>query len=375
MPRNDVQVLVVGGGLAGLAGARALQQNGFGPVVVERTEQPAWPPSIVELWPDTLALLDRLGVGADVRRAGRAVNSWSHRRPDGGVRTRLQSEQGPGFVAIEYSRLCDCLLATLSDERVRFETALHSLAVGDESVHVEFENGVKESFDIVVGADGLGSRTRSQLGDPGPTFCGTASMTFALPSRTRSEHAGASEIWTDAAVFRAVPAPYGPVGWLTVAIDRPTEACTLDLLSKARTDIDWLLPDVFDAATADDVWRVADYHRETARWADGRVALLGDAAHARHRLTGNGVTLALEDGIELASVLAAADGALPPCLAEYATRRRDRFSRLPRSDSSELLQAAASPLAAQQPAVRGIRASRLEAAFRDQSLCPSIDSL
>lgn len=360
---GDIQVLIVGGGLGGLSLAASLYRSGLEPVVVERTEQPANGPGMVDLWPDVMPLLGQLGIGDEV---GTTVTSWIRRQPDGTVTRRLDAGDATGgFVVARYARLRDRLRDVVPDRLVRTGVALRSLDPGPDTVTAEFDHGVREPFDIVVGADGAHSRTRELLGSERPVFCGTTSM--AVPVPPALDITNASEIWTtDGAVFRVVPTDEeAALARLTV----PTETPGLDWAAPEGfadrcPTIEWLLPEIIDAVAATDVQYRDDFRARTDVLADGRVALVGDAAHARHRCTGIGATLAIEDAAVLTMELAGRDDPPAARLADYAARQRSRLARLGRPDNaSGPLADIDSPLAARCPAVPGVRGARLAACF------------
>ncbi|WP_255150181.1 FAD-dependent oxidoreductase [Halorarius halobius] len=364
---GDIQVLVVGGGAGGLSLAAFLQRAGLDPVVVERTDA-LDPPGTVELRPEAVRLLTRLGVGREVREAGAAVTTWTRRRPDGTVAERLDADREVGLLAIEYADLLGALRTVVADGSVHRGVRLRSLDARRGSVAVEFANGVREQFDAVVGADGPRSRTRELLGGPDPVFCGTTSIALPLPDDVDLD--GAGEVWTtDGAVFRAVPTGDGVAAWLTVPTTVPDQrAPDADALAELCPAIEWLLPAAVDAADAGELWWADDFRVPSATWGDGRVALLGDAGHARHRLTGAGATLAIEDAAVLADELG--DSADPPAarIADYAARRRSRLDD-PAGDTDPAapLAGVESELASRHPSIPARRGAHLASAFGEGS--------
>ncbi|MFB6205717.1 MAG: FAD-dependent oxidoreductase [Haloglomus sp.] len=370
-PDSDIQVLVVGAGTGGLSLAGFLEWAGFDPVLIERAETPARPHGVVELWPDAVALLDRLGVGEAVRDAGQCVTTWKRRQADGTVTARLDADTAFGFVAVEYARLRAQLRDAVSDEALHAEATLRTLDSRRSGVTVEFTNGVREPFDLVVGADGVHSHTRGLLGGGEPTFCGTTSV--ALPLDAGAVLQGANEVWTaDGAVFRAVPVGEADAaGWLTVPTTVPGQDWSdAAALADCCPEIDWLLPEVLESVGVEDLWWADDFRMPTTCWADDRVALLGDAAHARHPLTGVDATLAIEDAAVLASELI--ERADPPAarLADYAARRQSRLDQLGDHSGRSPLAGIDSELADRQPSVPEIRGARLASCFGSDSPTP-----
>jgi 2-polyprenyl-6-methoxyphenol hydroxylase-like FAD-dependent oxidoreductase len=376
-----VQVLVVGAGIGGLSLAGFLEQAGLEPVVIDSAESLDTTHGTVELWPDAVRLLDRLGIEAEIRDAGHAVTTWTRRRPDGTVVTRLDAADEFGLLAAEYGRLRRCLRDHLRRGAVHTGTTLASLDPGRGGVTVEFANGVREQFDVVVGADGVRSRTRALLGASEPAFCGTTSIAVTLDAE--NEPGSAGEVWTpDGAVFRVLPTADRLTGWLTVPTTAPGQGWSDARPAELCPGIDWLLPDArlpagANGADGGDGWWTDDFHVPADRFADGRVALVGDAAHARHRLAGVGATLAIEDAAVLTSELVGREDPPAARLMDYAARRQSRLARLGRpghEGGTDLsLAGVESALADRAPEVIRTRGARLDAGFGPESPTLPVD--
>jgi len=375
---REIQVVIVGAGIGGLSLAVFFRQAGIQPVVIEADEEFDQQGNVVELWPEATALLERLGVAEAVRDAGTVVTEWTQRQPDGTVVDRLVTNPPGGFLTIPYGRLREQLLEHIGPDAIRTGITLRSLDASDHPVTVSFENGVREQFDLVIGADGVNSRTRALIGGPGAVPCGTASCAFPLPARTGLS--GANEIWTaDGTVFRTLPVTDHLMGLLTVPTDTLADG-TVDpaRISALEAKIEWLGPKMVDGLTANDIWAAEDIRVPTDRWAEGHVALVGDAAHARHRLAGMGATLAIEDAAVLVSELVDREDALSARLADYAGRRRSRLQRLsdhPETTSSRPLKSTNISFPDDQARILEIRGGQLAAAFGPGTPQPAVGPL
>lgn len=309
---HEFQVLVVGGGVAGLAAATTLSAAGLDPVVVDRDDATFPVEGPVELWPGALEVLGRMGLEDAVRRAGTRVERRSLRTADGTGERTLGPARHPDCVAIEYGRLRSTLAAALPDGTVQSATAVGAVEEGAAGPAVTFERGVTEPFDAVVGADGVRSTVRGTLGGAAASACGTVSAAF--PLRRGPDVAGVVEQWaTDGTVLRVLPTGDGPWATLTVPADTPRVAERLE-------GVDWLPESARAAAEADLDWS-DDRRVDHGATVGARVALVGDAASARHHLAGDGPGTALTDAVALAAALVG-DGSLERRLAGYARRRR-----------------------------------------------------
>jgi 2-polyprenyl-6-methoxyphenol hydroxylase-like FAD-dependent oxidoreductase len=180
-------------------------------------------------------------------------------------------------------------------------------------VTARFADGSEERGAVLVGADGLQSTIRQQvLGDGGPRYAGYL-MWRALPEfpKLAGTHK-AVEALGPGGVFGMIPAKMGRVYWFgSMAMPEgkpePPAGRKAEALEAFRG---WAEPiEELIAATPDEIIvRQGVYDRDPAdHWSDGRVTLLGDAAHPTTPVRGMGAGMAIQDAPVLARALAAAD--------------------------------------------------------------------
>lgn len=318
------QVLVVGTGLTGLALATFLQQSGQDPVLVDAST----PPSVVTtVWPPGLRLLDRLDVGDAVRSAGRPLDAVTVRtRSDGGTEERTLTADGnastPLIVDAPFvrDRIADGVAAATT-----LSTGIACVTERPDAVEVEFENGVREYFDLVVGADGPESTVRALADRARPDW--TQLTTLEVADCERERGVAPLDGWQDAVVVQALPSPDGAGRVLrltTAASDRDR----VDASLVAR----WALPDAaVDASEWTERLSTAEWTpawqagADGGEWGAGRVAYCGSAAFPTPWVTGLGAALALEDAWVLADELARCPDGVADAVARYGDRRRRRL--------------------------------------------------
>ena len=197
-------------------------------------------------------------------------------------------------------------------------------------VRVRFADGSERDADALVGADGLHSSVRRAMrGDEPVRYSGQTSWRaiadVALPDPERM-----TESWGIALRFGIVPLQHGKVYWFAVADapageSDPADVRAMLLARFAR----WHEPiaRVIAATPNGSILRTDINDRRPLRqWIDGRIALLGDAAHPMTPNMGMGGCQAIEDAVVLADALAR-ERAVETALARYQKRRVRRANK------------------------------------------------
>lgn len=345
------RIAVVGAGIAGLAGAVALQRRGHAVTVFEARADTAAGTAIT-LWPNALAALDELGLGDAVRDAGNRVPTGAVRWRDGRPLRRpdphrLVDALGEPLVVLRRPVLTGLLGDALAPGTVRTGQAVTGLRLtgsgGGGRVRVLLADGTEHRVDAVVGADGVRSTVAAWLNGPlrhryaGYTaWRGIAEHPLdpALSGETLGPAAQFGHVRLDAdhtywfATERTAAGGSAPEGELAYLRRRfagwaepvPTLLARTDPAAVLRTDL---------------------YDREQARvWAAGPVVLVGDAAHPMRPHLGQGGCQGLEDVAVLARCidLCGGDGegrtdGLTAAFARYARRRRRRVGAVVRESA------------------------------------------
>lgn len=305
-----MQVVIAGGGMAGLVLARGLVHRGVRPTVVERM-----PPDVVVDGPIMLPFqaydpLEEIGILAGIRSAGRDVPPMRNDQPVAiGVARQLVLE-----------RLRDGLEILWEHEVVDL------LREGDRVTGVRVRSGEEEDdvpADIVVGADGTHSGVRQLAGiDAELTLSDTAFIGFRSP--VRSEEAFLINFTADGRQATLLDWPGGSAGgW---QIDRPDggeEAALAPGLDAFKRAYLHLLPGA--AAAIEPVtelrYREVTEVRTETWWRPG-VTLIGEALHAMNPEAGIGSGLGMADAQALAIAIGRNGDDPDAALADYERWRR-----------------------------------------------------
>ncbi|MFG1698515.1 FAD-dependent monooxygenase [Nonomuraea sp. NPDC049309] len=317
------EILVSGGGISGPAVAYWLNRYGFSVTVVERAGGLRGGGYPIDVRGTALEAVRRMGieprlreVNVDMRRftfldaAGDEVAVLNPRLIDGGVEGRdLEVRRGD---------LADALFAATGGEvRFVFNDSIKTMTETKDGVEVTFASGARHTYWVVIGADGLHSRTREALFGPEEQFhryLGYVFAGFTMPNVLGLSHEAV--LWSTpgrAAVLYAPGDESDEVhGFLNFARkDPPFHAfrnpeAQRDLVAETFADAGWKVQDLVAAMRqADDLFFDTVSQIRMPRWWKGRVALVGDAAYAPSFLTGQGTSLALVGAYMLAGSLAA----------------------------------------------------------------------
>ena len=345
--RPDQPVLIAGGGIGGLAVAVALARHGIAAHVLERRAEFSEAGAGIQLSPNAVRVLERLGVAdalaafvgvpeAIVVRDG-ASGRALQRLPLGAW---IKNRHGaPYWLAHRRDVQAALLAVARKQRRIQFTMDFEATAYDDDNasiVRLSGASGTTVEGSALIGADGVFSRVREQLGGSGgATFSGmTAARTViaadAIPATLDASSVGVwlapgahvvhypvrsgHDIAVDIAVVVIAPATTDAHGWaLPVS---PAEVLA---------SISGFAPALHDALQQATDWRRWSLYElsRVAHWSVGRVTLLGDAAHPTLPFFAQGGALALEDAIVLADQIAAADG-IESAFATYETLRMRR---------------------------------------------------
>lgn len=338
-----MKAIIVGGGIGGLACAVALHRRGLDVQVLERTDGPAEGGAALSLWPNALRALETLGIARTVREHAVLGGDSGVRRPDGRwlARTNLgpaiTARFGDPLVIIGRRRLLDLLRAELPADTVLYNHTVTAATAGTDRERATVTTtgaAYPLDADLVIAADGVRSRVRGALLPTAPDLCyaGYTAWRMIAPAPTELE---SFETWgTHGRRFAVLPLNNSTCySYATVTAPENT-LFDSDLSELRRLFGDWHppIPEILAALTDTEVLRnditelppLATLNR-------GRIALLGDAAHAMTPELGQGACLALEDAVDLAASI---DPTQPEdvlaALTQYTNTRLPRTTSLTR---------------------------------------------
>ncbi|MEV5547585.1 FAD-dependent monooxygenase [Streptomyces sp. NPDC052309] len=308
---RSMRAVVIGGGIGGLTAAAALHRRGTQVTVLERA--PSLQPigAAISLSPNALRALDVIGLGDEIRDLAAWQGDGGLRTPRGRWLSRSDADAaarrfGGPLVLLHRATLIDSLTAQLPPDAVRTAAAATVTDPGDahRPATVRTPDGELEA-DLVVAADGIRSAARRVLfpQHPGPVYSGftTWRVVIPLPGVRFASH----ESWGPGRIWGTHPLKDGRVYAYAAAVTPAGGHAPDDERAELlRRYGDWHdpIPAVLAAARPEDVLRHDVHHiaEPLPAYHRGRVALLGDAAHAMPPTLGQGGNQAIEDAIVLA---------------------------------------------------------------------------
>ncbi|MEM7766748.1 MAG: FAD-dependent monooxygenase [Pseudomonadota bacterium] len=340
-----MKAIIVGGGIGGLTAALCFDHFGWDVQVLEKALELGEVGAGIQMSPNAMKVFEALGLGQALADAGFQPEAIEIRMGLSGmrlIRTPLgetaSARWGSPYLHIHRADLISVLKSALQD---RLPTAIHLGTSVDgydqdgSGVSARLSDGQRISGDILVGADGIHSAVRTQMHGPDrPVFTGNVAWRSVVP---------VDVLGSD------VPDPVA-CAWM----GRGKHAVTYRLRGGKLANLvavverdDWTKESWTEAGSRDEALRdFAGWHPTITRlleesdqlfrwalfdrppldsWHDGRVAIMGDAAHPMLPFMAQGAAMAIEDAWALAAA-ATRSGDMASALAAYQSMRHGRAS-------------------------------------------------
>lgn len=343
---DDLRILIIGAGVAGLTCAGLLRRQGLQPTVVERQPREQFNRSgyMLGLLPLGGRVLNELDLQKRFLESSTMMKSYNIHAGNGRLLKAYPldfiHENYGSYRGISRMKLIDLLLERTPADDIRFDTTVTSIHDRQGSVDVTFSDGETGNFNLVVAADGLKSHSRSLVLDKNEFHYRSTGWGGWVTWRENLDEHEYKEFWGagDFVGLYPVKEKTGVFigGRLEKIADKEPSRFTSEI-AKHFSDPDNTPERAFHAMDAERdpfFWKFEDVRSDV--WYRGNTVLLGDAATGFLPTAGVGASMAMDSAAALADELSRADaGHLQYALKLYTRRQRPK-AETAQSDSRKL---------------------------------------
>ena len=350
-PAGLQNVVIAGGGIGGLAAALACARQGVPVQLLERAAQLSEVGAGIQIGPNVTRILQAWGLGdalAQVAAFPRLLQARDAQTGQvlGSLRLgeRAQALYGAPYATIHRADLQGLLhaAAQAAGVAVRLGQTVQGWQETADGLEIATADGLSLQADALIGADGVWSAVRQPLlGDVPARFTGHLAYRALVAQADLPAHLRTDEVtvWMGPRLH-VVHYPVRSGQWLNVVAivhgDKPVQADAWDVaghtqaLMQAMGAVGRDLHERLASAPAWRQWALHDREPVSAarQMAQGRVALLGDAAHPMRPYLAQGAGMAIEDAQVLAQCLARSAGSVSARLQAYANQRWARNAQV-----------------------------------------------
>lgn len=312
------KVCIIGGGVAGLAVAIGLHRQGIAVEVVEKDASWSVYHVGIIVQHNFIRALDQLGLGKEAVAAGYPYNGVRFMTAAGDLIAALPSDSQvdglPGDLGLTRPALHEVLTTRVKELGipVKLGVTFDSFTDAGDGVEVTFSDGTSGSYDLLIGCDGNYSAVRKVLWpDAAPAYTGQAVWRYNVPRPADLE-------WSD--IYLGAQNGYrGKAGYCPLSPEEMYIFAVIEEPGKPRFTPESLAAEMrarlvgYGGAMAEAAKHVTDPALVVYRpleacimpdpWYQGRVVLIGDAAHSATPHLGQGAAMAVEDAVVLAEEL------------------------------------------------------------------------
>jgi salicylate hydroxylase len=333
---DHLRVAIVGGGIGGLSAANALVRRGFDVTVFEQVETLREIGTGLSLFPNGRRQLERMGLKDALAQVGAKIGDVSIYRMDGSFVGAMPTTDSSGWYGVYGMHRAD-LSQTLAEALPTTVIRTGHCCIGFEqnagAAQLKFANGTTVEADVVIGADGIQSFLQKYVVQPfAPEYSGSRAYRGVVAmERVPEWEKEVHRIWMgDGKHFMVYPVRRGEllnyVGFVPTEHETAESSAIGDRQQLAASFEGWDRRVVGLLKKVDTCFWWGLYDRgPLASWTKGRLALLGDAAHAMLPHLGQGANQAIEDAAALAIFLERRNrGEIVDTLRHYEAFRRER---------------------------------------------------
>lgn len=343
------KIAIAGAGLGGLAAACCLLKAGHDVELFEQAAELGEIGAGIQLSANAMHVLNDLGLGAAIAGYSVRPGAYVFRLHDTGevigqfpLAKEHEAMNGAPYNQLHRADLHNLLIAkvkSLKPDAIRLNSRVTGFEESKDGVQLKLSDGSRASADILVGADGVKSAVRAQIGGAsGASYTGDAAWRLIVPAERLPANLMGQVMSVWMGPGRHAVCYYLRGGQLLNFVGLVETGDVSEESWTAKYPWETLKADfagwhediqtVIDAADRDMCFRWSLFYRPPiAKWSTRRATMLGDAVHATLPYLAQGAAMAIEDGAVLTRALDAADD-VPDALQLYERNRIERTSRI-----------------------------------------------
>ena len=333
------RIAIIGAGLGGLACAIALRKQGYNVQVYEKAQDFRPVGGGLGLLPNGLKCLDAIepGIVEDIKNSGCQVRQSVLKNTAGEtIRTspsnRLEDKYGFPLITVWWWRLQQILASKLPKNIIHLNHRCTGFSQDDKGIDIYFDNNQKVRADLLIGADGIRSAVRANLiGDGEPSYLNSMSWRAVIKCNQQLLNPGELGFVKGHREFMyLLNVGDGDIAWLyrqqspQYSLSSSKDEVKSRVLDKIT---EWGKPlrALVEATPSERILEGGICDRlPLEKWSQGRVTLLGDAAHPMAPAAGQGANSSFEDAWVLGDCLSKASD-MSEALSNYEQRRIPRM--------------------------------------------------
>lgn len=337
---GKLNVLIVGGGIAGLTMAILLRKKNIHAELIERCG--AWKPvgGGITLTLNGVKLLADIGLLPEIEKHSCVIKNINianrHNRMLSTFNVHKYAGSFAKTLTIARSDLHEVLLKNANGTVIHLDRCFQHMEHINGKVKVTFNNGPEQYYDLVIGCDGIHSSVREKMfAGAKLKYSGYACWRFVVDNTTGISNETLTEMWGKGKRFGIVPLPGNKVHCFA-SVNAPAgyknfQDIGLPQFKKLFKDFGGAVPALLNSLEEDEhalmYNDLEDIHLNN--WQNGRIILIGDAAHGMTPNLTQGASMAIEDACVLAEQLSGSD-TVEEALKAFCGQRQNRVRTIQR---------------------------------------------
>ncbi|PGO32429.1 FAD-binding protein [Bacillus cereus] len=328
-------VMIIGGGIAGLCAAISLQKIGLDVKVYDKNIEPTVAGAGIIIAPNAMQALEPYGISEQIKKFGNESDGFNLVSENGTIFSKLTIPVCyPKMYSIHRKDLHQLLLSKLQEGTVEWgKECVKIEQIEENDLKILFQDGSEALGNILIAADGIHSVVRKQvIQSDGYRYAGYTCWRGVTPTHNLSLTNDFIETWGTNGRFGIVPLPNNEVYWYALinakARDPKYKAyTTADLYNHFKSFHNPIPAILKNASDVNMIHRDIVDITPMKQFFDKRIVFIGDAAHALTPNLGQGACQAIEDAIILAESIQK-NAHYRQAFTEYEQKRRDRIEKI-----------------------------------------------